>query len=310
MADTNGIGPAKIGPIVVNALGIERAFLPRMLLMSILIVMVSVVTMRTQSAALKNEHFEKDGLAFDYPNGWKLTDNSTDDAQDVVIDREGSTAQIAVIVQRGPITTCDFQAESQKITNELLQRIATRIDVATPLRPSPVRTSLGKSELDGVQLHGRMKAKPVTGDVYSVRLNRRFLSLVYLRADNQPANSAWDTIRRTLTLEPGAVGVWGSATAANSEGTISTGVLNGQALHLVQPVYPAIARQAHASGMVVVQVIIDESGDVTSAHAIEGHPLLLAVSVAAARASKFSPTKLCGEPVRVTGVIQYNFVAP
>jgi periplasmic protein TonB len=90
---------------------------------------------------------------------------------------------------------------------------------------------------------------------------------------------------------------------------ISGGVLNGKAVRLVQPTYPQIARQAHASGTVVVQVLIDENGTVISAHAISGHPLLQAVAVAAARASKFSPTKLSGQPVKVNGVIQYNFVA-
>lgn len=90
---------------------------------------------------------------------------------------------------------------------------------------------------------------------------------------------------------------------------ISGGVLNGKAVHLVQPTYPQIARQAHASGTVVVQVLIDENGTVVSAHAISGHPLLQAVAVAAARASRFSPTKLSGQPVKVNGVIQYNFVA-
>lgn len=90
---------------------------------------------------------------------------------------------------------------------------------------------------------------------------------------------------------------------------ISGGVLNGKAVHLVQPAYPQIARSAHASGTVVVQVLIDENGSVISAHAISGHPLLQAVAVAAARASRFSPTKLSGQPVKVNGVIQYNFVA-
>lgn len=90
---------------------------------------------------------------------------------------------------------------------------------------------------------------------------------------------------------------------------ISGGVLNGKAVRLVQPSYPQIARQAHASGTVVVQVLIDENGNVISAHAVSGHPLLQAVAVAAARASKFSPTKLSGQPVKVNGVIQYNFVA-
>ncbi|MDX6405850.1 MAG: periplasmic protein TonB [Blastocatellia bacterium] len=90
---------------------------------------------------------------------------------------------------------------------------------------------------------------------------------------------------------------------------ISGGVLNGKAVHLVQPPYPPIARSAHASGQVVVQVLIDENGNVVAAHATSGHPLLQAAATNAARASKFTPTKLSGQPVKVNGVIIYNFVA-
>ena len=90
---------------------------------------------------------------------------------------------------------------------------------------------------------------------------------------------------------------------------ISGGVLNGKAISLPKPAYPPIARAAHASGTVVVQVLIDENGNVVSAHAVSGHPLLQAAAVGAARSARFSPTQLSGQPVKVTGVIQYNFVA-
>jgi protein TonB len=90
---------------------------------------------------------------------------------------------------------------------------------------------------------------------------------------------------------------------------ISGGVLNGKAISLPKPNYPAIAKQAHAGGVVTVQVTIDENGNVISAHAVSGHPLLQAVAVAAARSARFSPTKLSGQPVKVTGVISYNFLA-
>jgi protein TonB len=90
---------------------------------------------------------------------------------------------------------------------------------------------------------------------------------------------------------------------------ISGGVLNGKAIRLVTPPYPAIARSAHASGQVSVQVLIDENGNVISATPTSGHPLLRAAAQSAAMQSKFSPTKLSGQPVKVNGVIIYNFVA-
>lgn len=90
---------------------------------------------------------------------------------------------------------------------------------------------------------------------------------------------------------------------------ISGGVLNGKATSLPKPSYPPVAKAARASGTVTVQVTIDENGNVISARAVSGHPLLQAAAVQAARSARFSPTKLSGQPVKVTGVITYNFVA-
>jgi len=98
--------------------------------------------------------------------------------------------------------------------------------------------------------------------------------------------------------------------APSAHAPISGGVLNGKAISLPKPPYPPIAKAAKASGTVVVQVLVDENGDVISAHAISGHPLLQAACVAAARAAKFSPTKLSGQPVKVSGVLNYNFEPP
>jgi TonB family protein len=90
--------------------------------------------------------------------------------------------------------------------------------------------------------------------------------------------------------------------------TISGGVLNGKATSLPKPPYPPAARAVRAAGAVSVQVLIDEEGRVVSATAVSGHPLLRAAAVAAARGARFSPTQLSGQPVKVNGVITYNFV--
>jgi TonB family protein len=99
-----------------------------------------------------------------------------------------------------------------------------------------------------------------------------------------------------------------SSNSSLSGRTISGGVLNGKAANLPQPTYPPAARAVRAAGVVNVQVTVDERGDVVSAEAVSGHPLLRAAAVAAARQAKFAPTKLSGQSVKVTGVITYNFV--
>jgi TonB family protein len=89
---------------------------------------------------------------------------------------------------------------------------------------------------------------------------------------------------------------------------IEGGVLNGKAVSLPAPNYPAIARAAHAEGDVVVRVTIDEGGNIIEAQAVSGHPLLQAAAVSAAREAKFTPTRLEGKPVQIRGSLVYNFV--
>jgi len=98
-----------------------------------------------------------------------------------------------------------------------------------------------------------------------------------------------------------------SATTDSKRAPISGGVLNSKAISLPPPPYPPAARAAKAAGTVVVQVTVDENGNVISAHAVSGHPLLQAAAVAAARGARFPPVKLSGEPVKVNGTITYNF---
>jgi TonB family protein len=88
---------------------------------------------------------------------------------------------------------------------------------------------------------------------------------------------------------------------------ISKGVINGQAKDLPAPPYPAPARLVNAYGAVNVQIVIDETGKVISSKALTGHPLLKGAAEKAAWNAKFSPTYLSDVPVKVTGVIVYNF---
>lgn len=88
---------------------------------------------------------------------------------------------------------------------------------------------------------------------------------------------------------------------------VSDGVLNGKATNLVKPAYPPPAKAVRAGGAVNVQILIDEKGNVVSATAVSGHPLLRQAAEQAAKTSKFSPTYLSKVPVKVTGVIVYNF---
>lgn len=84
-------------------------------------------------------------------------------------------------------------------------------------------------------------------------------------------------------------------------------VLNSEALSLPKPKYPPLAIQIHLEGVVNVQVLIDETGKVVSAKAVNGNPILIPDAVRAANQARFSPTIIGDQPVKVSGVISYSF---
>jgi protein TonB len=89
---------------------------------------------------------------------------------------------------------------------------------------------------------------------------------------------------------------------------LASTVLASKAISLPQPQYPQLAKQIHVEGTVAVQILVGENGKVISAQAVSGHPMLTRAAADAALRALFTPTLLNGQPVKVQGVITYNFV--
>ena len=199
-----------------------------------------------------------------------------------------------------PVPVPQAQKEEPK-TEAKPQKVEQNVDVRKELIADVTRTELVPKEVSA-------KAS----DIPPVR--RGVTTVLGNESSNAAAPMPAGPGSGTVVSAPTKVDIAGeppppAPTPTPRTAPISGGVLNGKAISLPKPAYPPIARAAHASGTVVVQVLIDENGSVVSAHAVSGHPLLQAVAVSAARQARFSPTKLSGQPVKVTGVIQYNFVA-
>jgi TonB family protein len=92
--------------------------------------------------------------------------------------------------------------------------------------------------------------------------------------------------------------------------TFSGGILNKKAIEKPVPIYPHAAGVARVSGLVVIHVIVDENGRVETATAVRGHPLLRSAAIDAARLARFAPTRVSGNPVKVSGILLYRFVRP
>jgi TonB family protein len=131
-----------------------------------------------------------------------------------------------------------------------------------------------------------------------------FLRIEFLRERDCNRNKARDELyskaRKELLskeLEPGSAGV------------INAGQVNGKAILLARPVYPAEAKEKRLSGSVSVKILTDDDGNVVLAQAECGKGILGDSAEDAALQSKFSPTLLKGKRVRISGTVTYNFVA-
>lgn len=90
------------------------------------------------------------------------------------------------------------------------------------------------------------------------------------------------------------------------EGTILGGVLNDIAVSLPAPDPEAVAK-ANESGTVTVEVLVNEKGQVTASSVVSGPQPLWRAAGDAARQAKFDPPLHNGEPVKVAGVLTYEF---
>jgi protein TonB len=84
-------------------------------------------------------------------------------------------------------------------------------------------------------------------------------------------------------------------------------VLNSKLITAPQPIYPAMAKQTRTEGSVNIQILVDEQGKVVSAQVMAGNPMLTPAAKEAAMRARFTPTTLNGVPVKIQGVITYNF---
>jgi protein TonB len=73
------------------------------------------------------------------------------------------------------------------------------------------------------------------------------------------------------------------------------------------PIYPILAKQSHIQGVVVIEAIIDEHGNVVQEKIISGHPLLVEAALKAVSQRKYEATILDGEPTPVDLRVEVTF---
>jgi len=88
---------------------------------------------------------------------------------------------------------------------------------------------------------------------------------------------------------------------------VNTGALAERAIKKVNPAYPKEAADAKISGEVLLEVSVDEGGNVASVEGVTGEKILIDAAIAAVRQWQFKPTIMGGKPVRVIGRLRFKF---
>jgi len=151
------------------------------------------------------------------------------------------------------------------------------------------------------------------GEKHSDTIDAFSSSACVLKKDNREKEI--ERIRQTYfpaaEFENGNL-IWLEDKIGKDSKPVENEVINGKALSLPKPPYPVEARRLRASGTVNVQVKINEKGDVvyTCGAFNSINKSLIEAAEAAAYGAKFSPALLNGKPVKFSGVIVYNFIAP
>jgi len=181
--------------------GGEMNFL-RFLICVIFIALVAAIGL-AQDPNVK--HFEKDGLSFDYPANWQISDQSTGQMQYVQIARDGY-AEIRIRTPREWLKTPDKEAAAKKlIQDQYVDTFASQIQQAgmSPKR-STAATQISGADAQGARVRAVMDGEPGGMDSYFNVVSDRLVQMSIIGSEKEIAKSTtvWDMIRNSLKVEP------------------------------------------------------------------------------------------------------------
>jgi TonB family protein len=126
----------------------------------------------------------------------------------------------------------------------------------------------------------------------------------------QPQPSVEPQRTRTIENKPvvkAPVQTLAKADPAPPAAMMEVGSLIAYATKQQTPIYPPAARNLRTTGVVKVEVTVDETGEVTEVQKTSGPPLLQTAAKDAIRKWKFRPFMRDGQPVKAVGYVNFNF---
>jgi hypothetical protein len=161
------------------------------------------VSVYAQSAGPELSHFVGDVISFDHPAGYSVKDESTTEAQRLIITRKGSSVQLTIVANRQWTLKNELPAAVENLKEPLLKQVALTFGQG---KNSPARTSfqtqVGPKQAEGIRLRSTGN-KPRTGEVIWLRLKFRLVGFAFVRSDAHEAvgSELWQTVSSSLKVE-------------------------------------------------------------------------------------------------------------
>jgi len=151
-------------------------------------------------------HFEKEGLSFDYGSGWTIADQSNADAQQLVLSKTNTDAQVTVFVHRGRIDTPEKLAQAKKAFIDPYVKSVNDRFVGWGAKPesSPATSEVGGAPAEGVRIRASLGTDAAEASIFWATLNGRVVVLTFFRPDDQNKQTmpGYETIRNSIKVEP------------------------------------------------------------------------------------------------------------
>jgi hypothetical protein len=160
-----------------------------------------VVTTLAQDPNVK--HFAKDGLSFDYPANWSITDQSTQQMQ--FLELAQGDVVIRVRSPREWLKTPEKEAHAKKLFQDQYVDEFSSIVEQSGMHPkrSPAKTQIAGADADGARVRAVMDGQPGGMDSYSRVVSDRMINLSTIGSekDFEKSAAAWDLIRNSIKVE-------------------------------------------------------------------------------------------------------------
>lgn len=165
----------------------------------LLIMVFASVTALAQDA----KTYSKDGLSFNYPNGWTLHDDTNDDAQQLTLARANNDVQIRVFAHKGRVTPEKFPDAKKAFIDPYIAATNKQF-AAMGAKPeqSADSTEIGGQKAEGVKLAANL-GEPGAAKIYWAIVGQRVIIMTIFGPDREikQFTPVWDMVRSTIQVE-------------------------------------------------------------------------------------------------------------